>query len=70
MDPQAAWLELARAFSGDSHTDWDRIEELADGLLHWLKRDGLPPNVTNNPAFDRLVVIQTCQALIDWNICV
>ncbi len=40
MDPDTALAELVVAV-GDR--DWDRIEELADGLLQWLQRRGFPP---------------------------
>jgi len=40
MDPDAALTELLAAV-GDR--EWDRIDELADGLLQWLQRRGFPP---------------------------
>jgi len=40
MDPQAAWLELMDAFH---QLDWDRVRDLAEGLLHWMDRGGFPP---------------------------
>ncbi|MDZ4683530.1 MAG: hypothetical protein SH850_00480 [Planctomycetaceae bacterium] len=40
MDPDAAFAELLAAV-GDR--EWDRIDELADGLLQWLQRRGFPP---------------------------
>lgn len=40
MDPDAALAELLTAVAD---RDWDRIDELADGLLQWLQRRGFPP---------------------------
>lgn len=40
MDPDAALAELL-ASVGDR--EWDRIDELADGLLQWLHHRGFPP---------------------------
>jgi hypothetical protein len=46
MDPDAAWKELSELFCGSEQSNWERITELADCLLHWLKRDGFPPTIT------------------------
>jgi hypothetical protein len=56
MDPQAAWLELMDAFR---QLDWDRVQNLAEGLLHWMARGGFPPETTvrnspNGPVTDAL----------------
>ena len=40
MDPQASLNELLTAVED---RDWDRIEELADALLHWMEHSGFPP---------------------------
>lgn len=40
MDPQTAWEDLLEALG---ERDWDRVEDLAEGLLHWLQADGFPP---------------------------
>lgn len=40
MDPQVAWLELIDAFH---ELDWERVRDLADGLLHWMRHGGFPP---------------------------
>ena len=40
MDPQATLNELLVAVG---EHDWDRIEELADALLHWMEHRGFPP---------------------------
>ena len=40
MDPEAAWKELLHA---RLERDWDRAEELAEGLLNWLDKGGGPP---------------------------
>ena len=40
MDPQTAWDELLTAYAA---SEWDRVQELAEGLLTWLRRGGFPP---------------------------
>ena len=40
MDPEAAWKELLQA---RLERDWDQAEELAEGLLDWLDKGGVPP---------------------------
>jgi hypothetical protein len=40
MDPHVAWAELLEA---RFVRDWDRAEELAQGLLEWLDKGGVPP---------------------------
>lgn len=40
MDPQAAWNQLLDAYTGG---DWAAVEELCDGLIHWLAHGGFPP---------------------------
>ena len=45
MDPHAAWTELLEA---RLVKDWDRAEELAEGLLDWLKKGGVPPTTVGH----------------------
>jgi hypothetical protein len=40
MDPDAALKDLLDAVCS---RDWDRTEELADGLLTWMEKRGFPP---------------------------
>ena len=40
MDPEAAWKELLQA---RMDKDWDRAGELAEGLLGWMDKGGVPP---------------------------
>lgn len=40
MDPDVALKELLDAVQSRA---WDRVEELADGLLSWMKKRGFPP---------------------------
>lgn len=40
MDPDAALKELLEAVQSRA---WDRVEELADGLLSWMEKRGFPP---------------------------
>ncbi len=70
MDPDKAWQALSEAYLGDNETQWQAIGEAAEALLQWLKRDGFPPTITGNKAFDKLIALRTCEALVDWNVCV
>ncbi len=49
MDPQAAWNHLLEAYSDG---DWSVVEELAEGLLHWLLRGGFPPQTVSERNLD------------------
>lgn len=40
MDPEATLAELVAAV-GDR--EWDRVDELVEGLLQWMERRGFPP---------------------------
>ena len=40
MDPDVAMKDLLDAVGS---RDWDRVEELASGLLSWMERRGFPP---------------------------
>lgn len=61
MDPDVALKELLAAV-GDRN--WDRIDELADGLLQWLQRRGFPPTTvgpkTLGRAWHRTVATFVC----------
>lgn len=41
MDPDAALKELLDAVQA---RDWDRVDELAQGLLSWMEKRGFPPS--------------------------
>lgn len=40
MDPQVAWNEMLDSIH---QRDWDQAFELAEGLLNWLRKGGVPP---------------------------
>lgn len=65
MDPQVAWRELIEAFHD---LDWDRVHDLADGLVHWMKHGGFPPETL---AVSQLVVGRLSEPTRslgnDWN---
>lgn len=50
MDPQTAWDELLEAYAAG---EWDRVEELAEGLDSWLSRDGFPPRAVTGDDMGR-----------------
>jgi len=62
MDPQTAWDDLLEALG---QRDWDRVDELADGLLHWLQSDGFPPRAVTGsdlgPDWDRELALAGCR---------
>ena len=45
MDPHAAWKELLDA---RLVKEWDRAEELAEGLVAWLDKGGAPPTTVGH----------------------
>ena len=67
MDPNATWQALSQAVAD---ADWGKAGELADGLLHWLSRDGFPPNISGLPLFDKIVAKATCEAIAAWEVAV
>jgi hypothetical protein len=40
MDPDAALKDLLNAVQSRA---WDRVEEVAEGLLSWMEKRGFPP---------------------------
>jgi hypothetical protein len=62
MDPQTAWDELLEALAG---RDWDRVQDLSEGLLAWLRNDGFPPRaVTGSDLgadWDRELALTGCR---------
>jgi len=46
MDPQVTWNDMHAALAD---RDWDRVTELAEGLLDWIKRRGFPPVTSDHP---------------------
>jgi len=65
MDPQTAWEDLLEALG---ERDWDRVEDLAEGLLHWLQADGFPPRaVTGSDLgadWDREIALAGCRTAL------
>ena len=62
MDPQATWDDLLSAYA---EGDWDRVEELAEALLQWLKRGGFPPRATTGSdlgrEWDQQIAVAGCR---------
>lgn len=65
MDPNTTWRSLAEAVQAD---DWAKAEEHANDLHVWINRGGFAPTITGQPAFDRLVAINTCVSILTWDI--
>jgi hypothetical protein len=62
MDPQTAWDDLLVALGKQ---DWDRVEDLAEGLLRWLRANGFPPRAVTGsdlgPDWDREIAAAGCR---------
>jgi hypothetical protein len=62
MDPDTAVAELLDAVG---RRQWDRVEELATGLLDWLQRRGFPPTIvgpkTLGPEWHRAIATFICR---------
>lgn len=62
VDPQIAWDDLLEAYTNG---DCAAVEDLADGLLHWLTHDGFPPQTVPNQGIDaelhRHLAIAACR---------
>ena len=43
MDPQTAWNEMLDAIARKDH---EQACELAEGLLEWMKKGGVPPQTS------------------------
>jgi hypothetical protein len=65
MDASKAWSDLSFAVA---RNDWVAAAEIADGLIQWLAKDGKPPKITGQPAFDKLVAKNACEAIAQWEI--
>lgn len=65
MDPNQAWSALWTAVEDG---DWDRVTEVAEGLLQWLEKGGFPPTITGNPKRDKLMAEMTCSVLSEWEV--
>lgn len=63
MDPETSLAELVVALG---KRDWDRVEEVADGLLRWLQHRGFPPTTvgprTLGTEWHRAVATFVCHA--------
>ena len=67
MDPEACWREIAELYATNAE-HWDRLEELADGLYAWLRRDGFPPEITGNRELDKLIALRVCESIAAWEV--
>jgi len=62
MDPQASWDQLLEAYA---EGEWEHVQDLAEGLLHWLSRGGFPPRAVTGSdlgqAWDRAIALAACR---------
>ena len=63
MDANQTWSDLSRAIERD---DWGEATDLAEALVDWIERQGAPPKITGNRAFDRIAAAATAQAIATW----
>lgn len=52
MDIQVAWNNLVSAIEKNL---WGEASEIADDILGWLAKDGLPPKILGKPLVDKLI---------------
>lgn len=65
MDPNQTWNDLSVAVEDG---DWHHASELAEELMAWIDRGGFLPTITGKPAFDRIAIWQTCDAIRAWDV--
>lgn len=62
MDPQTTWRMLLDAWID---REWETVDELAEALLHWLGKEGFPPDVEQpkelGADFNRAIVLAACE---------
>ncbi len=66
MDPTACFRKIVSLYDPASSEHWSRLEELAEGLYEWLRRDGFPPDITGSRPLDRLIAIRVCESIMSW----
>lgn len=52
MDIQVAWQNLVSAIEQGL---WDEASDVADDVLEWLAKDGMPPKILGKPLIDKLI---------------
>ena len=66
MDPQATWQQVIEAFID---RDWHQVQESAQALLDWLRREGFPPETTAGRSmgadWNRHVALAACEFAVD-----
>jgi hypothetical protein len=69
MDPQATWQQLIDAFID---RDWHQVQESADALLDWLRKEGFPPETITGHSmgtdWNRNVTLAACEFATDARI--
>jgi len=65
MDPNTAWIKLATAVTAER---WEEAAEVAENLTAWVSKGGLPPSITGQPRFDRIVANAICKAIAAWEV--
>jgi len=46
--------------------DWQHATEIAEILADSIGKGGLPPTITGNPAFDRVIARATAESIATW----
>ena len=65
MDIQVAWQNLVSAIEQGL---WGEASEIADDVLEWLAKDGLPPTIIGKPFVDKLIAKALAESVAGWDV--
>lgn len=68
MDPNAAWDEIMGFLNRVDYDDddQDRVNDVCNGLTHWLGHSGFMPDKAVAAGFTREGVARLCYALAEY----
>jgi len=58
MDVEACWREMAEAYK---EGDTERLQELSEGMLQWLAKDGYPPRICGDREWDKMIAFSVAE---------
>lgn len=65
MDIQVAWQNLLFAIERGL---WGEASEIADDVLEWLAKDGMPPKILGKPLVDKLIAKSLAESVAGWDV--
>lgn len=65
MDIQVAWQNLVSAIEKGL---WDEASDVADDVLEWLAKDGMPPKILGKPLIDKLIARSIAESVAAWDV--